>query len=69
LHSLAGAVRDRVHEFKDDRGDVSVEIIMKDVCEHCGYRWTEEGDYNGGCCATDEEEHEARLKEVKADAS
>jgi hypothetical protein len=24
------------------------------VCEHCGYKWTEKGDYNGGCCDKDE---------------
>ena len=40
------------------RGNRGVDIEWDDekVCEHCGDKWTEEGDeYNGGCCAKDAE--------------
>ena len=34
-------------------------------CEHCGYIWTESStEYNGGCCAKDEENN-PELKEDK----
>lgn len=53
--------RDRAHEIKeqirrhvDNAGIVSVEFDTNEVCEHCGYRWTESGNYNGGCCDEDE---------------
>lgn len=33
-----------------------VEFDQEEVCEHCGYEWTETStSYNGGCCAKDEE--------------
>lgn len=39
--------------------DVRFTEIVSDtdgVCEHCGSPWTEDDDeYNGGCCAKDEE--------------
>lgn len=39
----------------EDVGHVSVETDTEDVCEHCGYAWTETSStYNGGCCESDE---------------
>ena len=39
-----------------DVGDVYLEIKEENVCEYCGYTWTEDGDtYNGGCCKKDAE--------------
>ena len=60
------AIADNIRRHVDDlptygnRG-VSVVWTTEKVCEHCGYDWTEESnEYNGGCCAADENgNHEA----------
>ena len=42
----------------------SVEIVHDEepVCSHCGRNWTEDSDtYNGGCCAEDQNAHDAVL--------
>lgn len=46
---------------------VDIEPQISEECEHCGYRWhgtAVDPLYNGGCCAPDEDEHQARV--VKA---
>jgi hypothetical protein len=44
-------------------GDRGVDVVwgVESKCGHCGARWTEDSsDYNGGCCAQDIAEEEAR---------
>jgi hypothetical protein len=42
-------------EFAEVRFDTET------TCSHCGSKWTEDGDYNGGCCDKDNEEDDARI--------
>lgn len=52
----------------DDVGHVQVDHDSDDVCEHCGSRWTEDGeDYNGGCCAADQAPQDARDAEAASE--
>lgn len=45
-----------IKRHADNVGSVYVEFDQQHVCEHCGWKWTEESDtYNGGCCDKDEE--------------
>jgi hypothetical protein len=42
---------------------IDIEPQVSTECEHCGYAWhgtPEDPDYNGGCCAPDEEDHLSR---------
>lgn len=50
-----------IRRHVDDVGYVQIVCDQEQVCEHCGYRWSEESkDYNGGCCEKDEAAEEAR---------
>lgn len=45
-----------------------IEPQVNTECEYCGYAWhgtNENPDYNGGCCAGDEEDHKARAKSAE----
>lgn len=54
---IANEVRRHVAEV----GSVSVACDTVAVCEHCGSQWTEDDDqYNGGCCAKDQEAYDSR---------
>lgn len=45
-----------VRRHVDDVGDVRVEEVVEEVCEHCGSLWTEgDSPHNGGCCHEDAE--------------
>lgn len=58
LNRLEEAAKRKLSKFDDERGAVSVVYETEEVCEHCGYPWTEESTtYNGGCCARDELEN------------
>lgn len=59
-----GALREALEQARavmprlldDYRLDIGGTVESDAVCEHCGYRWTEKSpDYNGGCCAKDED--------------
>lgn len=51
-----------VKRHVDNVGHVGIEHDTEHVCEHCGWKWTEDSDtYNGGCCQKDEEAEQARL--------
>ena len=68
-----GQMRDRceriaaeVKRHVDDVHSAHVEFDQQEVCEHCGYPWTEvSADYNGGCCEKDQESHDAILAELE----
>lgn len=67
--SACEAIADEIKRHVDglptsrDRG---VQIIWdsENVCEFCGSQWTEDGDYNGGCCTKDVEAENARHPET-----
>ena len=45
-----------VKRHVDDVSDATVVPEVENVCEYCGYPWTENtNDYNGGCCDKDQE--------------
>lgn len=47
----------------DNFGSAEIEYDQEEVCEHCGYRWTEkDSHYNGGCCDEDEAAEQARIE-------
>ena len=52
---------DQIKRHVDGIGWVGVEEVTEDVCEFCGYNWTEGDDspHNGGCCAKDGDVYEA----------
>lgn len=53
--NIAEQIRRHVDDLPSGRGrGVTVEWDSERVCEHCAATWTEEGDYNGGCCEADE---------------
>lgn len=38
-------------------GTAYIEIETEEICEYCGYPWTEDSEeFNGGCCEKDLEE-------------
>lgn len=50
-----------VKRHVDSVGSASVECDAVGYCSHCGWQWTEDSaDYNGGCCAKDQEAEDAR---------
>jgi hypothetical protein len=49
-----------VQRHVDGVSYVNVQFDTTYVCEHCGAKWTEDGDCNGGCCQKDMDEQEAR---------
>lgn len=54
----------QIKRHVDEVGYITIECDRDPVCDHCGARWSEESnDYNGGCCAEDEEAHEAAISE------
>lgn len=61
---IASEIRKHVgHDYIAAR-HVELEPQISDECEHCGYAWhgtAEDAAYNGGCCAADEDEYQARL--------
>lgn len=54
-------IASQVKRHIDDIGGVYAQWDSKEVCEFCGGRWTEDGDYNGGCCDRDVAAEDARL--------
>ena len=55
-------IAEEIRWHVDNVGGVYVEIPERWVCEHCGTDWTEDGaNYNGGCCAADQDAYEAAL--------
>jgi hypothetical protein len=55
---IAGMIRRHVRPLDDDRGEVIVACDSEPQCSHCGSKWTGDSrDYNGGCCAMDEEQN------------
>lgn len=53
---LCNEISNQVRRHIDGVGFVEVDFDREYVCEHCGYKWTEDGDkYNGGCCDKDED--------------
>ena len=51
----------------DDVQQVAVTCDYEYVCGYCGRIWTENRtDYNGGCCAADEEAEQGRLAAASA---
>ena len=38
-----------------------IEVVTRDVCSHCGAKWTATGTLNNQCCAADWAEYEARF--------
>lgn len=59
---IAEQIRRHVDGLASHRSKgVQVDWDAIPVCEHCGSRWSEDSaEYNGGCCAKDEEAEEAR---------
>lgn len=48
-------IAEQIRRHVDDVDSIRIEFDQKSICEHCGWRWTEESDsYNGGCCDEDE---------------
>ncbi|WP_202844739.1 hypothetical protein [Luteimonas saliphila] len=54
-------IAEQVRRHVDNVSHTSVEFDQEPVCQHCGSTWTESSDdYNGGCCAADEDAQLAR---------
>ena len=54
---------DQIKRHVDDFESVIVDFDKVDLCEHCGYLWTEDNPhYNGGCCQADQDAYEQSLK-------
>lgn len=67
LEKLARAASLRLSKFDDEFGGAHVVLERESRCEFCGYGWTEASlDYNGGCCAADQDAEEARAAIAKA---
>ena len=59
--TIAGEIRKHVGVDFDDAKHVLVMPLIEATCDYCGAAWTEDStDYNGGCCARDQETHETR---------
>lgn len=55
---LCKEIEQQIARHVDNTGSRYIEIEYDEnpVCEHCGADWSEESnEYNGGCCAKDEE--------------
>lgn len=63
-NAIQAAVRRHLgHDHARDWESVIVRRDAKFVCESCGADWTEKSDtYNGGCCTSDEEDHEEEIR-------
>ena len=58
--STCEAIQAEIKRHVDDVEASHIEPISHDECEHCGAVWTEDStDYNGGCCAEDQDAYEA----------
>lgn len=56
-----------IHRHVDGVDSVHAEWDTEEVCEHCGWGWTEDGSaYNGGCCAEDEEANPGNAKSAQS---
>ena len=65
IAALEDAAADMLEQIKRHVDGAKWAEIVKDraiVCEHCCAAWTEEGDYNGGCCDADEANNPADEK-------
>lgn len=56
-------IKSEIKRHVDAYGAVGTICDDKDVCEFCNSKWTEDGDYNGGCCEADMDAEEARQAE------
>lgn len=55
LATLESGINKKLSKFDDEFGGAEVVYEYEHTCGHCGAGWTEDGpDYNGGCCAEDE---------------
>lgn len=60
----AAVRRHLLHDFGRYMGGTYVRRDAKFVCENCQSPWTEKSDtYNGGCCISDEEDEEQRIRD------
>lgn len=69
--TIADGIKHRVGCDEIAAQNVDIEPQISVECEHCGYRWhgtAEDPDYNGGCCALDQDEHDARAAIAEEDA-
>ncbi len=59
--SAAQDVVDEIKRHVDGVSHIDIETDIDEVCEFCGYNWTEADNlYNGGCCDEDESQNEER---------
>lgn len=47
-------IAQQIKRHVDNVLDVHAAWDNEELCEHCDSEWTEDGDYNGGCCEEDE---------------
>lgn len=62
LEDQANEMLAQIKRHVDGARHACIVFDREDRCEHCGYRWTEAGDYNGGCCDKDEEGNPDNIK-------
>lgn len=54
--SAAKDVADQIKRHVDGVSSITIEPDTDEVCEFCGYNWTEgDSPHNGGCCEKDAE--------------
>ncbi len=58
-HYNAEQLAKQIKRHCDDIESVEIKTIEENICEFCGYGWTEDSaEYNGGCCDKDQDMHE-----------
>ena len=66
-YRAAKDVQEQIERHCDGVESCSIEFNNEDVCEFCGYDWTEgDSPYNGGCCEEDAKVLEAWDEEKTA---
>jgi hypothetical protein len=54
VRERADEIAAQIKRHVDNVLHATVEVETEDVCEHCGWQWTEgDSPHNGGCCAKD----------------
>ena len=55
LEDHANEMLAQIKRHVDGSKHACIVFDREDLCEYCGSHWTENGNYNGGCCDKDEE--------------
>lgn len=67
MKTRADELIEAIKRHCDGWTNISTEYNTEEVCEFCGYPWTEDSNsYNHGCCNADVDADEARTKDKEA---